>query len=246
MAKVFIVGAAGKVGARRTRLLTAGGNIVLALHRKPEQADALASLGATPVAGDLTALSDDALAGLMAGSDAVVFAAGAGIEVTNAIDGRGLDRSVAAAKAAGIARFLLVSVFPDALRDGDRNEGFENYIKVKKLADAHLIASDLDWVIVRPGTLSDDVGTGHVRADAAIPYGDVTRDDVAATLAGILKRPRLSRTIIELTGGDTPIDAALDRLAARLSRLAFLRDMTLCRASNTPPSSTPTRTVSGA
>ena len=218
MAKVFIVGAAGKVGTRLTRLLATDGHLVHALHRKPEQADTLAAAGATPVLGDLTALSDEALAALMAGSDAVVFAAGAGgagIAVTNAIDGRGLERSVAAAQAAGIARFLLVSVFPDALRDGDRSAGFENYARVKKLADAHLVASDLDWVIVRPGTLSDDPGTGHVHADAAIPYGDVTRDDVAATLAGILDRPGISRTIIELTGGATPIGAALDRLAAR-------------------------------
>ncbi|MEG3176686.1 NAD(P)H-binding protein [Sphingomonas sp. RB3P16] len=218
MAKVFIVGAAGKVGTRLARVLAAKGTTAIALHRKPEQAAPLAAMGATPVQGDLTALSDAAHAALMAGSDAVVFAAGAGgagIEVTNAIDGRGLERAVAAAQAAGIARFLLVSVFPDALRDGDRNEGFENYARVKKLADAHLVASDLDWVIVRPGTLSDDAGTGHVRADAAIPYGDVTRDDVAATLAGILERPDISRTIIELTAGDTPIGAALDRLAAR-------------------------------
>jgi uncharacterized protein YbjT (DUF2867 family) len=218
MAKIFIVGAAGKVGTRLTRLLAADGHTVLALHRKPEQADTLAAAGATPVAGDLTALSDAALADLVAGSDVVVFAAGAGgagIDVTHAIDGRGLERSVAAAKTAGISRFLLVSVFPDALRDGERSEGFETYIRVKKLADAHLVASDLDWVILRPGTLRDDAGTGHVRADAAIPYGEVTRDDVAATLAAIIDRPHLSRTIIELTGGDEPIGQALDRLAAR-------------------------------
>lgn len=218
MAKVFIVGAAGKVGTRLIRLLAARGDIVLALHRKCEQAEVLATAGGTPIHGDLTDLSAEALAALMTGSDAVVFAAGAGgagIAVTNAIDGRGLERSVAAAQAAGIARFLLVSVFPDALRDGDRNAEFENYARVKKLADAHLVASDLDWVILRPGTLSDDTGTGHVRADAAIPYGNVTRDDVAATLAGILERPGISRSIIELTGGDTPIGDTLDRLAAR-------------------------------
>lgn len=218
MAKIFIVGAAGKVGMRLTKLLVADGHAVLALHRKPEQADTLATAGATPVAGDLTRLSDGALADLMAGSDAVVFAAGAGgagIDVTNAIDGRGLERSVAAAEAAGISRFLLVSVFPDALRGGERDEGFENYIRVKKLADAHLVASDLDWVILRPGTLRDDAGDGRVRAGAAIPYGAVTRDDVAMTLAAIINRPQLSRTIIELTEGEEPIGEAIDRLAAR-------------------------------
>lgn len=216
--KVFIIGAAGKVGRRLSRILAERGHEVLALHRKPEQTDELAALGANPVLGDLTSLSAAELAGLMSGADAVAFAAGAGgagKEITNAIDGRGLERSVEAAQSAGISRFVLVSVFPDASRDSERSEGFENYISVKKLADAHLVASGLDFVILRPGTLVDTPGTGRIRADVAIPYGTVSRDDVAATLAGILERPQLSRAVIELTGGDTPTDEALDRIAAR-------------------------------
>ncbi|WP_027281702.1 NAD(P)H-binding protein [Roseomonas gilardii] len=215
MAKVFIVGAAGKVGARLAKLASSNGHEVRALHRKPEQAAVLQADGAKPIAGDLTTLDADALAGLIDDADTLVFSAGAGgagIEVTNAIDGRGLELAVAAAKKASVRRFLLVSVFPDALRDGDRNEKFENYIRVKKLADAHLVASGLDYVIVRPGTLSDDVGTGHVHTDLAIPYGEVSRDDVAATLLGIIERPEISRTIIELTSGDTAVADALARL----------------------------------
>ncbi len=148
----------------------------------------------------------------MFGSDVIVFSAGAGgagMEVTNAIDGRGLELTVEAARIAGLSRFLLVSAFPDALRDEERSAGFENYMRVKKLADAHLVATDLDWVIVRPGTLTDAPGTGKVHADMAIPYGNVPRDDVAATLAEIVERPQVSRVIIELTEGVTPIgDAA--------------------------------------
>lgn len=75
---------------------------------------------------------------------------------------------VEAAKIAGVQRFLLVSVFPDALRDGDRKSDFETYIRIKKAADVHLVASDLDWVIVRPGTLTDAPGSGTVSADAAV------------------------------------------------------------------------------
>lgn len=215
MAKVFIVGAAGKVGARLAKLASSNGHEVRALHRKPEQAAVLQADSAKPIAGDLTTLDADALAGLIDDADTLVFSAGAGgagIEVTNAIDGRGLELAVAAAKKASVRRFLLVSVFPDALRDGDRNEKFENYIRVKKLADAHLVASGLDYVIVRPGTLSDDAGTGHVHTDLAIPYGKVSRDDVAVTLLGIIERPEISRTIIELTSGDTAVADALARL----------------------------------
>lgn len=216
--KVFVIGAAGKVGARLVQRLAASGHQVMALHRKETQAPVIIADGATPVPGDLTLLSAGDLSDLMAGTDAVVFSAGAGgagIEVTNAIDGRGLELAVAAAKASGVSRFVLVSVFPDALRDGERSEGFENYIRVKKLADAHLVASGLDFVILRPGTLSDETGTGRVRADVAIPYGNVTRDDVAATLAAILDRPALSRAIVEVTSGDELIGVAIDRIADR-------------------------------
>lgn len=215
MSSVFIVGAAGKIGRRLVERLAQKGHEPLALHRKPEQGDTLKALGATPVAGDLTALDAPALAQLMAGSKAVVFTAGAGgagIEVTNAIDGRGLETTVDAAQLAGIKRFLLVSAFPDAGRGKTPSEGFENYMAVKKRADVYLVDADLDWVIVRPGTLSDEPGTGHVRADVAIPYGNVPRDDVAAFLAEVIDQPTVNRIIIELTEGEMPIENAVDRL----------------------------------
>jgi len=215
MSSVFIVGAAGKIGRRLVERLAKKGHEPLALHRKPEQGDTLTALGATPVAGDLTALDAPALAQLMAGSKAVVFTAGAGgagIELTNAIDGRGLETTVDAAQLAGIKRFLLVSAFPDAGRGKTPSEGFENYMAVKKRADVYLVDTDLDWVIVRPGTLSDEAGTGHVRADVAIPYGNVPRDDVAAFLAEVIDQPTVNRIIIELTEGEMPIENAVDRL----------------------------------
>lgn len=214
--KIFIIGAAGQIGRRLSRLLAERGHAARALHRKPEQAAALLALGATPVAGDLTGLSGEDLAGLMEDAEAIVFTAGAGgagRERTDAIDGRGLETAVAAARTAGIGRFVLVSAFPEALRDRAPSEGFEHYIRVKKLADAHLAASGLDYVILRPGTLTDDPGTGRVRANLALPYGRIPRDDVALTLAAILERPDLRRLIIELTAGDTPVDDALARLA---------------------------------
>ena len=218
MAKVFVIGAAGKVGRHLVPRLGERGHAVLGLHRKPEQADVLAGLGATAVAGSLTDLSAEALGERMRGCDAVVFTAGAGgagLALTQAIDGDGLELAVAAAGHAGVPRFLLVSAFPEALRDRDRSEGFEAYIRIKKRADVHLVASDRDWVILRPGTLVDAPGTGRVRADLAIPYDTIPREDVAAALAELVDRPAIGRTIIELTRGDVPIGEALERLTRR-------------------------------
>src|SRR3546814_19371028 len=94
----------------------------------------------------------------MAGSDIVVFSAGAGgkggVEMIDAIDGRGLELAVAAARQAGIQRFLLVSAFPEACRGKEVSATFEHSMAGKKFPEVHLSESDLAWVILRPGTLS--------------------------------------------------------------------------------------------
>ncbi|MEG2804292.1 NAD(P)H-binding protein [Stenotrophomonas sp.] len=218
LTQVFIIGAAGKVGRPLARQLAARGHVALALHRHPAQAADLATLGARPVHGDLTADDAPTLAARMAGSDVVVFTAGAGgagIAVTDAVDGAGLVLAVAAARQAGVARFLLVSAFPEAGRGKALGEGFEHYMAVKKRADVHLAASDLAWVILRPGTLNDAPGTGRITAGPAIAYGEVPREDVAATLVGLIERPALQHCIIELTGGEVRVDQALDRLGVK-------------------------------
>lgn len=215
MTTCFIIGAAGNVGSHLTKQLSVKQHAVSALHRKPEQAEALKSAGAVPVAGDLQQLTVDQLAQKIADHDVVIFSAGAGgagIELTNAIDGEGLSLAVAAAEKAGVKRFLLVSVFPDAARGEKTSEGFENYMRVKRLADVRLVESQLDWVILRPGTLTDVAGRGTVRADFAIPYGAVPREDVAATLVALVETPQISRKIIELTEGDESISDAMLRL----------------------------------
>lgn len=214
--KVFQIGAAGGVGRPLSRLLADRGDEVTGMHRAPAQAAVIEESGATPVTGDLIHDSVADLAGKLAGHDAVVFSAGAhgtGMEFTTAIDGDGLVKAAAAAAEAGVSRFVLVSVFPDAGRDRETSEGFEHYMRVKKEADAHLVRTDLDWVIVRPGTLLDEPGTGLVNADLAIEYGAVPRADVAAFIDATLHEPALTRVIVELTSGETPVADAVTRLA---------------------------------
>ncbi|MDJ0042918.1 NAD(P)H-binding protein [Pantoea allii] len=217
MNTVFIIGGAGKVGLRLARMLSEKEFTVHALHRHPDQAQVIRQQGAQPVSGSLTELDTAALATLMKGCDVVVFSAGAGgkggPEMTNAVDGEGLKTAAEAAALAGISRFLLVSAFPEASRDASNSPSFENYMRVKKQAEVMLVASLLDWVILRPGLLLDDQGSGYVRAGLAIPYGEVTRDNVAATLAEIIAQPRISRVIIELTDGEVPVREALEPMA---------------------------------
>ncbi|EPN66573.1 hypothetical protein A245_05950 [Pseudomonas syringae pv. actinidiae ICMP 19096] len=48
-----------------------------------------------------------------------------------------------------------------------------------------------------------------------MPYGDIPRDDVAAFLAALVDQPQVSRQIIELTEGTTPVELAVKALGTR-------------------------------
>ncbi|MEU8819468.1 SDR family oxidoreductase [Actinoplanes sp. NPDC048796] len=215
--RVFVIGAAGGVGRRLSKLLTGQGHDVTGMHRAPGQAATVEASGATPLLGDLVHDPVDDLALRFQRHDAVVFTAGAhgtGSDQTTLIDGKGLEKAAEAAGLAGVRRFLLVSVFPDAGRGRQPTEGFEHYMRVKKAADVFLTRTGLDWVIVRPGTLVDNAGEGRVTAGPAIPYGDTRRDDVAAFLAAVLQEPSLNRVVVEVTSGDEPAVEAVRRLAS--------------------------------
>jgi len=64
-------------------------------------------------------------------------------------------------------------------------------------------------MILRPGTLTDNPGKGKVELGQAIPYGEVSRDDVADVLAELLNNRETSKLILELTEGQTPIQDAV-------------------------------------
>jgi len=216
--KVFQIGAAGGIGRILSGLLVERGDQVTGMHRSAEQTATVTQSGAVSLLGDLIGDSTETLASHLAGHDAVVFSAGAhgtGQELTTAIDGKGLEKAADAAALAGVKRFVLVSVFPDAGRGAEPpSAGFEHYMRVKKTADVYLAGTALDWVIVRPGTLKDEPGDGLVTAGPAIEYGDVRRGNVAAFLAEVLHQPGLSREIVELTDGTTPVADAAAALAS--------------------------------
>lgn len=213
---VFIIGATGGVGSRLRKNLVNAGHQVVGVYRRDSQADELELDGVKPVQIDLMNTSSERLAEAMSGCDAVVFsagAAGAGIEQTDGIDGRGAKFAAEAARLAGIKRFLLVSAFPEAGRAKHISPTFEHYMQVKKQADVMLVATDLDWVILRPGTLTNEAGTKKVRTGLAIPYGNVSRTDVAHVLHALIEHPEVKRVIIELTEGEQAIAEAVPAMA---------------------------------
>ncbi|CAA9481937.1 MAG: hypothetical protein AVDCRST_MAG91-61 [uncultured Sphingomonadaceae bacterium] len=215
--KTFIIGIAGGVGRRVAQQLLAQGDEVDGLVRNQEKAEELAQSGISTSPGDLVAMSVPELADALRGSDAIVFSAGAGgkdgPDATRQVDGEGPPKLAAAAEMAGVRRFVLVSVFPEAWRERERTDDFENYIKEKKNADTKMVLTGLDWVLVRPSALMDEPGTGQVDLGLAKIHEEISRDDVATTIVEVLGEPGVNHTILEVTAGTTPIREAVMAMA---------------------------------
>jgi uncharacterized protein YbjT (DUF2867 family) len=210
--RVAIAGGHGQIALRLARILSERGDQVVALIRNPDQADDVRQAGAEPAVVDLEHASEEEVSQAIAGSDAVVFAAGAGPGSGSArketMDYGGAVKLIAAAKLAGVPRYVIVSSM-GANADEPGEDTFSVYLRAKGRADDAVRASGLDATVIRPGGLTNDPGTGRVNLGENLPSGRVTRDDVAAVLAAVLDSPRTIGRTLDLIGGDTPIAEAV-------------------------------------
>ncbi|WP_377273691.1 NAD(P)H-binding protein [Peterkaempfera sp. SMS 1(5)a] len=217
--RIVIAGGHGQIALRLERLLAARGDDAVGIIRRPEQAGDLLAVGAEPVVCDLESATVGDVAGHVEAADAVVFAAGAGagsgITRKSTVDHAAAVLFADAAEAAGVRRFIVVSAMRvDREPPEGTDPGFAAYLRAKGAADADVRArTGLDWTILRPGRLTDEPGTGLVTLAESTGRADVTRDDVAAVLVGLLDEPGTAGRTLELIGGDTPVNKAVAQAA---------------------------------
>ncbi|MGW3556813.1 SDR family oxidoreductase [Streptomyces sp. NPDC000963] len=215
--RIVIAGGHGQIALRLERLLSAGGHEPVGIIRRPEQAADLREAGAEPVVLDLETASSPLVADALRGADAVVFAAGAGpgggVDRKDTVDRGAAVLFADAAERAGVRRYVVISSMgADASHPGE--EIFDAYLRAKGAADDEIRSrTALDWTILRPGTLTNDAGTGLVRLEARTGRGTVPRDDVAAVVAELLDTPATSGLTLELTSGSTPLSVAVKAVA---------------------------------
>ena len=209
--RVAIAGGHGQIALRLARILSERGDQVVALIRNPDQADDVGQAGAEPAVVDLEHASEEEVSQAIAGSDAVVFAAGAGpgsgSERKETMDYGGAVKLIAAAKLAGVA-----------VRDREQHGG-----ECRRARRRHLQRVPAREGAGRrrgprerarrhrrpPRRAHQRPGTGRVNLGESVPGGRVTRDDVAAVLAAVLDSPHTIGRTLDLVGGDTPIAEAV-------------------------------------
>ena len=213
MSRIAIIGGHGKVALRLARLLAGRGDEVDSFIRNPDHSADVEATGATAVVADVENLTTEQMAQLFRGHDAVVWSAGAGggnPARTYAVDRDAAIRSMDAAAAAGVRRYVMVSALNTRPDHGVAPDNpYFPYAESKAAADAHLLGTDLDWTILGPGMLTLDPGTGKIAVGGDIQRSDVTRDDVAAVAAEVLATPGTAGKTIGFNNGDTPIAEAI-------------------------------------
>jgi putative NADH-flavin reductase len=186
--RIAVFGASGGTGREVVKQALAAGHQVTALARNPASLDS-ADPGLTVVAGNV--LDIEAVQQALAGADAAVVSLGStannpdnivsqGTQVVlDAIGQLGGPRRIVVVSSIGVGeskdqvpfafKMLMKTVLRKAIEDKERQE-------------ALVKASGLDWIIVRPGGLTDGPATGNYKSglDPKISAGQVSRADVAA------------------------------------------------------------------
>lgn len=227
--KVLVIGANGKIGKITTRKLhVSDDHEVVAGLRKQEQIIDFEVKGyetaLLDLEGELSAIED-----AMDDIDAVVFSAGSGgktgADKTMMIDLDGAVKAIIAAKNKGIEHFVIVSAVHSNHREywsygGEEASTGSYYHAAKHYADEALKNSGLNYTIVRPVLLTDEMATGSIEIseDLTTETGSdaselsVTREDVASTIVNVLGRDKFYNVSFDLANGETNIAEALDNL----------------------------------
>ncbi|MDB2374153.1 SDR family oxidoreductase [Psychrosphaera haliotis] len=206
MTKTLVIGASGQIGKMTTELLLEQNHDVVALVRDSKKLSDINSDNLTVVEQDLEGNFEQAFDDC----DQVIFAAGSGgstgDDKTLLIDLWAATKAVNYAEKKNIKHFILVSSIgaddPDAIESD-----LKPYLVAKHMADNHLINSNLNYTIVRPGTLTNDNASMLITTERPEDLGEakISRENVANALFVLASNPSSQPRIFELFDGDKPV-----------------------------------------
>lgn len=198
---VFLAGASRGVGREVAHCLVQQGFQVVALLRNPDSQAELNAMGIQTVLGD--ALDRESLDRAMAIAPiwAVISTIGGVSPEGVRSDYLGNRNLIDAAVSAGVERFILVS----SIGSGDSVKALPPHVlealgavlAEKEQAEQHLIASGLNYTVIRPGGLKSEPATGNgvLTPDPSIS-GTIHRADVAALVCQCLHSQQADRRVL--------------------------------------------------
>ncbi|SHG32447.1 NAD(P)H-binding [Flavobacterium segetis] len=210
MENILVAGANGTTGKKIVAILNESNNFhPIAMVRKEEQQAYFQAQNIETVLGDL---EGDLSSVFNRPIDKVVFAAGSAGKNVLGVDQEGAKKLIDASKKANIKKFVMLSSM-----GADKPEEatqLQEYLKAKHNADEYLIISGLDFSIVRPGSLTNEVALTTIELEGKLnKHGEISRDDVAQTLVQTLDDTVASKATFEIIKGETLIGKALEKVS---------------------------------
>jgi nucleoside-diphosphate-sugar epimerase len=209
--KILVIGASGRVGTDLVKQLLADDHQVIGTTRQEEKLfkdDNYSQLDL-----DITAEKDAIQKQIDQDIDAVYFVAGSGGKDVLEVDLHGAVKTVQATQDKGIKRYIMLStVFSLDTSKWDKIADLKEYYICKHYADQWLINnSTLDYTIVQAGALKEREATGKITVNND-SSGENSIEDVATTLAAVLKADNTIKTVFSMQNGETAIDEAIAKL----------------------------------
>jgi len=205
---ILVAGANGTLGGAIVRKLRQQGKRVRALSRDAKKLETFASVGAEPFAADMLdrAAMDRACQDVAQVVSTANNIMGKGARSCNRIDEPMYRTLVAAAKAAGVDRWIHVSA---------RNLAADSpvdYFRVKLRVDDIVRDAGVPWVLIRPSAFMEvwtgvlfgnpdrpgAVATVFGRGERVVNY--ISVDDVTSFVLAILGNPAVQNEIIDIGG----------------------------------------------
>jgi len=227
---VLVVGATGRVGMHTIPLLISKGVAVRAMTRTPEKAKALAALGAEVVRGDLR--DRESITRACAGVEKVLatahgFTPGQPNNNLHTVDDVGNRNLIDTAKAAGIKRFVFISVL------GAAPASPMELSRIKYATEQYLQASGLTFVILRAAPFMEfwatmvgepilKTGKTTIFGSGKNPINFVSVEDVAKFAMTALEDAKAQNKVIEVGGPENltfnEVADLFERASARRTR----------------------------
>jgi len=188
---VFVLGATRETGLETVQLLRQRGETVTALARPESDRQDLEAVGVNIVLGDAFERADLDTILADGGFRAVISSLGGHFRDPRRVDFEGNKNAIDAAKGAGVNRYLMVTMIGcgnslNALSP-EAQEIFGKTLALKNQAEEYLMASGLDYTILRPGGMNSEPATGRgMLSEDRNMMGTIHRADLAQLILDCL------------------------------------------------------------